>query len=116
MRKLKEILRLKYGLGLSHRQIARSLVTSPSVVSRYTNRAAQPGIKQRLLPVEWDDAALKHAFLQTQVPCLTVWLADDVSAALAVWQGYLISARVNACNYSPKTPPFFFKIRKTVYC
>lgn len=47
---------------------------------------------------------------------LTVWLADDVSAALAVWQGYLISARVNACNYSPKTPPFFFKIRKTVYC
>ncbi len=67
MRKLKEILRLKYGLGLSHRQIARSLVTSPSVVSRYTNRAAQLGIKQWPLPVEWDDAALKHAFLQTQV-------------------------------------------------
>lgn len=35
MRKLKEILRLKYGLGLSHRLIARSLVISPSVVSRY---------------------------------------------------------------------------------
>lgn len=45
MRKLKEILRLKYGLGLSHRLIARSLVISPSVVSRYANRAAQPGIK-----------------------------------------------------------------------
>lgn len=67
MRKLKEILRLKYGLGLSHRQIARSLVISPSVVSRYTNRASQLGIKQWPLPAEWDDAALKHAFLQTQV-------------------------------------------------
>jgi Sigma-70, region 4. len=58
MRKLKEILRLKYGLGLSHRQIARSLVISPSVVSRYANRAAQLGIKQWPLPDEWDDAAL----------------------------------------------------------
>ncbi|EFE1057513.1 hypothetical protein CJC76_004576 [Escherichia coli] len=40
MRKLKEILRLKYGVGLSHRQIGRSLAISPSVVSRYANRAA----------------------------------------------------------------------------
>ncbi len=39
MRKLKEILRLKYGAGLSHRQIGRSLAISPSVVSRYANRA-----------------------------------------------------------------------------
>jgi DNA-directed RNA polymerase specialized sigma subunit len=38
MRKLKEILRLKYGVGLSHRQIGRSLAISPSVVSRYANR------------------------------------------------------------------------------
>ncbi len=64
MRKLKEILRLKYGAGLSHRQIGRSLAISPSVVSRYANRAAQLGIKQWPLPAEWDDAALKHAFLQ----------------------------------------------------
>lgn len=35
MRKLKEILRLKYGAKLSHRQIARSLSISASVVSRY---------------------------------------------------------------------------------
>lgn len=67
MRKLKEILRLKYGSGLSHRQIGRSLVISPSVVSRYANRAAQLGIKQWPLPPEWDDAALHRAFLQTQV-------------------------------------------------
>lgn len=67
MRKLKEILRLKYGAGLSHRQIGRSLAISPSVISRYANRAAQLGIKQWPLPPEWDDAALHRAFLQTQV-------------------------------------------------
>src|SRR5699024_12688862 len=67
MRKLKEILRLKYGVGLSHRQIGRSLAISPSVVSRYANRAAQLGIKQWPLPTGWDDTKLKHAFLQTQV-------------------------------------------------
>lgn len=65
MRKLKEILRLKYGSGLSHRQIGRSLALSPSVVSRYANRAAQLGIKQWPLPPEWDDAALQRVFLQT---------------------------------------------------
>lgn len=71
MRKLKEILRLKYGLGLSHRLIARSLVISPSVVSRYANRAAQLGIKHWPLPPEWDDATLHRAFLKTRVlgPC-----------------------------------------------
>jgi DNA-binding transcriptional regulator LsrR (DeoR family) len=44
MRKLKEILRLKYGAKLSHRQIAASLSISPSSVSTYANRAAQLGI------------------------------------------------------------------------
>ncbi len=63
MRKLKEILRLKYGVGLSHRQIGRSLAISPSVVSRYANRVAQLGIKQWPLPTGWDDTKLKHAFL-----------------------------------------------------
>ncbi len=67
MRKLKEIHRIKYGVGLSHRQTGRSLAISPSVVSRYANRAAQLGIKQWPLPTGWDDTKLKHAFLQTQV-------------------------------------------------
>lgn len=44
MRKLKEILRLKYGLGLSHRLIARSLVISPSVVSRYALLSSPGGM------------------------------------------------------------------------
>ncbi|PAV10505.1 IS21 family transposase [Arsenophonus sp. ENCA] len=67
MRKLKEILRLKYGAKLSHRQIARSLSISPSAVSRYANRAAQLGIKQWPLPTEWDPSSLRKAFSQTKV-------------------------------------------------
>jgi len=67
MRKLKEILRLKYGCFLSHRQIATSLSISPSVVSRYATRAAQLGITHWPLEASWDDASLRHAFLKTKV-------------------------------------------------
>jgi len=67
MRKLKEILRLKYGGSLSHRQIATSLSISASVVSRYTNRAAQLGITDWPLAAHWDDTTLKQAFLNTRV-------------------------------------------------
>lgn len=44
VRKLKEILRLKFQAQLAHRQIALSLHISPSTVSYYLNRAAQLGI------------------------------------------------------------------------
>jgi transposase len=67
MNKLKEILRLKYGAGLKHRQIAASLNISPSVVSTYSNRAAQLGITQWPLPEPWNDKTLQQAFYQTQV-------------------------------------------------
>jgi DNA-binding transcriptional regulator LsrR (DeoR family) len=50
VRKLKEILRLKYQAQLAHRQIALSLHISSSTVSYYLNRAAQLGITD-LAPV-----------------------------------------------------------------
>ncbi len=67
MRKLKEILRLKYGCSMSHRQVAKSLSISPSVVSRYANRAAQMGITSWPLSEEWDDVTLHQKFLHTTV-------------------------------------------------
>lgn len=67
MRKLKEILRLKYGAKLSHRQIAASLSISASSVSTYANRAAQLGMVDWPLDPQWDDASLKRAFFTTQV-------------------------------------------------
>lgn len=68
MKKLKDILRLKYGYKLSHRQIATSLAISPSVVSRYAARAAHIGITSWPLDEKWDDTNLKRAFLQSKPP------------------------------------------------
>jgi len=45
MRKLKEILRLKYQAKLSHRKIAKSLSISPSTISNYITRAKMMGIE-----------------------------------------------------------------------
>jgi transcriptional regulator with XRE-family HTH domain len=55
MRKLKEILRLKYGCKLSHRQIAKSLSVSPSIVSKYACKSAEldkpmPGLLNNICP------------------------------------------------------------------
>jgi transposase len=66
MRKLKEILRLKFGCSLSHRQIAKSLSVSSSIVSVYSTRAASLGIVSRPLPEKWDDETLQRAFFKKQ--------------------------------------------------
>ncbi|MFZ5760483.1 MAG: hypothetical protein ACOY32_12770 [Thermodesulfobacteriota bacterium] len=44
MRKIQEILRLKYGLGLSNRDISNSTTTSRSTVADYLLRASAAGI------------------------------------------------------------------------
>ena len=67
VRKLKEILRLKYQAQLAHRQIALSLHISPSTVSYYLNRAAQLGIQAWPLDALWDDVSLARAFINTRV-------------------------------------------------
>lgn len=67
MRKLKDILRLKFSAKLSHRQIARSLSISPSVISTYVNRAAQLGITGWPLDESWTDTKLTAQFLTTKV-------------------------------------------------
>jgi transposase len=66
MRKLKEILRLKYQSKLSHRKIAKSLSISPSTISNYITRAKMLGIEAWPLPDEWNDTKLSKHFLQTQ--------------------------------------------------
>lgn len=76
MRKLKEILRLKYGAQLTHRQIAKSLSISPSSVSTYANRAAQLGMTSWPLDDSWDDARLKREFLQTKVKLKPLAIPD----------------------------------------
>ncbi len=67
MKKLKSILQLKYGAALSHRQIAKSLSISASVVSDYARRASQLGLTTWPLPEDWDDVKLALHFLNTRI-------------------------------------------------
>ena len=57
MRKIKEVLRLKYDCGISEREISRSCQVSRSTVADYIRRATAAGLK-------WSEAA---ALAQTQL-------------------------------------------------
>ena len=67
MRKLKEILRLKYECKLSNRKIGTSLSISPGTVSTYINRAKTMGVDSWPLSEEWDDIKLNQHFLKTKI-------------------------------------------------
>ena len=58
MRKVKEVLRLRFGLGLLQNQIARSCSISQSSVHRYLEKAATSGLTWPL-PEELDDQRLE---------------------------------------------------------
>jgi len=59
MRKIREILRLKFGCGLSNRQIARSAGIGASTVCDYLKRAARAGVGWPV-PAELVDDALEQ--------------------------------------------------------
>jgi transposase len=59
MRKVREVLRLKYGCGASARVIAQSVGIGRSAVAEYIRRAAVIGITWPI-PAELDDAALER--------------------------------------------------------
>ena len=58
MRKVREILRMKYELGLPHRSIARSQHVSIGTVSEYLAKAKEMGVSWPLAS-EVDDAQLE---------------------------------------------------------
>jgi transposase len=66
MRKTREILRLRLGLGLSLRDTARSVRVSSSTVSECVTRAAKAGLGWPL-PPELDDAALESRLYPSEV-------------------------------------------------
>ena len=67
MRKIRDVLRLKYGLGRSHREIAAILRISHSTVGSYVRRAREAGVSWPL-PDELDDARLEAALYPPTPP------------------------------------------------
>lgn len=59
MRKIREVLRLKWSLGLSHRAISRSCGIGHTVVAEYVRRAERAGLSWPLDP-ELDNARLER--------------------------------------------------------
>jgi len=59
MRKVREILRLRLGVGLSSRQVAKSCKVSSSTVLEYEKRAREAGLSWPL-PEDMDDASLER--------------------------------------------------------
>src|SRR5579872_7439215 len=60
MRKTQDVLRLRFELGLSQDQIARSCSISQGAVSKYLRRAQAAGVTWPL-PEGWDEARLEAA-------------------------------------------------------
>jgi transposase len=68
MRRIGEVLRLKYASGLAHRAIARACGVGVGTVSEYVARASRAGLSWPL-PAELDESALEaRLFLAAPVP------------------------------------------------
>ena len=65
MRKIKEVLRLRFGLGLRQEQIARSCSIGQATVHRYLERAAAIGLGWPL-PDDCDDQRLNELLFPTR--------------------------------------------------
>ncbi len=110
MRKLKEIIRLKYEGKLSNRKIGASLSISPGTVSTYINRAKLMGIETWPLPAEWDDIKLNKHFLQTKIKPRTAIPLPELASFHSqlkkkgvtkqlLWQEYVVRNADNHYSY-----------------
>lgn len=77
MRKIKDILRLKWGCGLSNRQVAASCGVARSTVAETLYRATAAGLS-RPFPEDLDDQQLE-ARLYPSAPCppAAPWAVPD---------------------------------------
>lgn len=68
MRKVKEVLRLRWECGLSYRQIARSCAVGRATVADYVHRATAAGLSWEQV-AEWDDTTLEgRLFVREELP------------------------------------------------
>jgi transcriptional regulator with XRE-family HTH domain len=99
MRQIKDVLRLKWGQGLSQRQIARSLGISRPAVAEYLQRAEQAGLSWPV-PEALDDKAVEQLLFPArpmpseQAPVMPDWaylhreLKRTSVTLFLLWQEY----------------------------
>jgi transposase len=71
MRKLREVLRLRFELHLGYQQIGRSCAIAVSTVHNYLKRAEAAGISWPL-PNGWDEARVEAALFPRTASCVQV--------------------------------------------
>jgi len=81
MRNLKDVLRLRFELSLSHRQIARSCEIGLGTVHDYLQRAEAAGVKWPL-PEGWDEQQLEAALFAVSQPGPPPEAGEDNGKAL----------------------------------
>ena len=82
MRKIREVLRLKFGLGLKDREIARSCSIPRSTVANYVFRATQAGLHTWPLAPDLGDEALEELLFR---PAITKAAAPKVATPDFAW-------------------------------
>ena len=111
MRKIKEVLRLRYELELDQRQIARSCAISVSTVHEYLKRAEAAGVGWPL-SADWNDARLETALFPPAAtperPCKDTLDCEEIQRQLRshrhvtlqlLWEEYR-EANPNGYRYS----------------
>ena len=69
MRKLREVLRLRYELKLGYQQIGRSCAIGVGTVHKYLKRAEAAGVTWPL-PEDWDEARIGAVVFPRRVPSI----------------------------------------------
>ena len=110
MRKIKDVLRLKFEAGLSHERIAAAVGLSKGAVTNYVQRAAQAGLSAPLAP-DLDDAALEALLFPHAPPRATSYAAPDFAlihqelkrngvTLQLLWEEYVAAHPEGAYRYS----------------
>jgi len=76
MRKIKDVLRLKFEAGLSHERIAAAVGLSKGAVTNYVQRAVRAGLSAPLAP-DLDEAALEALLFPNAAPRVTSYARVD---------------------------------------
>ncbi len=102
MRKTREILRLRWGVGLAGRQVARSCNVSPSTVYKVMGRAKLAGLSWPL-PDDLDDAAL-DALLYPRPSRSRSRVAPDFPAMYRELKQKGVTLQLLWCEYRERYP------------